>query len=90
MTSPTTSRRPDIWVRFLQTVEPTSTDRTRYDAGSVWAVSAERGDELVAGGEAEFTSPPPAALREVTEPLEPLPPPPDPTAADDAPAIEEE
>lgn len=61
----------DVWVRFLATVGPTSTDRTRYEAGSVWAVSRARADALSAEGLAVLVQPPASALRIPTEPLEP-------------------
>jgi hypothetical protein len=51
----------DRTVRFLATIAPTATDRTRYDAGSEWAVSAARAEQLVADGLAVLVSPPSSA-----------------------------
>jgi hypothetical protein len=45
--------RPDVPVRFTATVEPSLTDRMRYEAGSVWTVPAARADALFADGLAE-------------------------------------
>lgn len=47
----------DRTVRFLATIDPTATDRTRYDAGSEWTVSADRAEQLVADGLAVLVSP---------------------------------
>lgn len=59
----------DRSVTFLETVEPTPQDRTRYHAGSVWTVPAERAAQLIADGLAVETpatpgSPEPAAAEE--------------------------
>jgi hypothetical protein len=40
----------DVAVTFVETVEPTAADRTRYHAGSVWTVPAARAAELIAAG----------------------------------------
>ena len=53
---------PDVWVRFLETIEPTATDRTRYDADSEWAMSDARAEELLAAGKVELIDPPAATL----------------------------
>jgi hypothetical protein len=47
----------DRTVRFLATLDPTATDRARYDAGSEWTVSAARAEQLVADGLAVLVSP---------------------------------
>jgi hypothetical protein len=41
-------------VRMLETIEPTATDRTRYDYDSVWTVSLARAEALEAAGAAEI------------------------------------
>ncbi len=74
--------KPPVWVRFLATIDPTPVDRTRYEAGSVWHVPADRAAELIDAGHAEPTAPPAAARREVTEPLEPVDASPTPVPAD--------
>ncbi len=69
--TPIPPAQPDVWVRFLETVDPTPTDRMRYEAGSVWAVPAARAESLISARQAARTAPPEAALRIPTEPLEP-------------------
>lgn len=64
-----TSTPADVTVTFTATVEPTAHDRTRYHAGSVWTVPAERAAQLIADGLAVETpatpgSPEPAAAEE--------------------------
>lgn len=51
-------------VQFTRTVEPTPTDPTRYDAGSVWQVPVSRAEQLLDDGVAELTDgdTPPAPL----------------------------
>jgi hypothetical protein len=44
-----------IAVRFTQTVEPTPTNPTRYDHGSVWQVPESEAWRLVEAGIAELT-----------------------------------
>lgn len=41
-------------VRMLETIEPTATDRTRYEFDSEWTVSLARAEELEAAGQAEI------------------------------------
>lgn len=76
------------WIRFLATLEASLVDRTTYAADSVWHMPSDRAGALVEAGVAEYCAPPAAALRDVTEPLEPLPPSPDDAAADPAAAEE--
>lgn len=82
MSSTPSTPKPPVWLRFLATIDPTPVDRMRYEAGSVWHVPAERAAELIAAGTAELTVPPAAALRAVTEPLEPATESPTPVTAD--------
>lgn len=53
-----------VSVRYLQTVEPTATDSTRYDADSVWQTPISRAEQLIDDGIAELTDgdAPPAPL----------------------------
>lgn len=60
-----------VWVRFVATVDPTPTDRMRYDAGSVWQVRSDVAEQLVQAGAAEYSDAPTAATRPIAEPLEP-------------------
>lgn len=82
MSSTTSTPLPPVWVRFLATIDPTPVDRTRYEAGSVWHVPADRAAELMEAKHAVPCAPPAAALREVTEPLEPAATPLTPVPAD--------
>ena len=49
---------PPEWVRCLVTLEPTATDRTRYEAGSVWAMPRARAEVLLERGDIELIDPP--------------------------------
>lgn len=72
MTAPSAPQPPaPVWVRFLETVEPTPVDRARYAADSIWQVPIDRAEQLIDAGLAELCEPPAAALRVPTEPLEP-------------------
>lgn len=44
-----------VAVRFTQTVEPTPTDPTRYDADSAWQVPISRAEQLLDAGLAELS-----------------------------------
>lgn len=44
-----------IAVQFTQTVEPTATNPTRYDNGSVWQVPVSEAERLMDAGVAELT-----------------------------------
>lgn len=41
-------------VRFLATVEPTATDRQRYEAGSEWTLPLDRAEAFEAEGTVEL------------------------------------
>lgn len=55
---------PTARVRLLETIEPTATDKSRYDAGTVWTFSEDRALALVEAGQAKLLSDEPAALAE--------------------------
>lgn len=48
-------------VRLLETLEPSATDKTRYDAGTDWTFPEDRALELVEAGFAELLADAPAA-----------------------------
>lgn len=70
--SPASSPPPaPVWVRFLGTVDPTPADKMTYLAGSEWHMPVDRAEQLLDAGVVELIDPPAAAMRVVTEPLEP-------------------
>ncbi len=52
---------PTARVRFLETIEPTATDKTRYEAGTDWTFPEDTALALVEDGKAELLPDVPAA-----------------------------
>lgn len=52
---------PSAAVRLLETIEPTATDKTRYEAGTVWTFPEDTALALVEAGKAELLPDTPAA-----------------------------
>lgn len=52
---------PTARVRLLETLEPTATDKTRYDAGTTWSFPEDTALALVEAGKAELLPDEPAA-----------------------------
>ncbi len=48
-------------VELLETIEPTATDKTRYDAGTVWTFPEDTALALVEAGKADLLPDEPAA-----------------------------
>lgn len=57
-TDPTPDRTARV--RLLETIEPTATDKTRYDAGTDWTFSEDAALALVEAGKAELLPDAPA------------------------------
>lgn len=49
---------PTEWVRCLATIEPTATDRMRYEAGTEWSMPRARAEVLLEAGAIELIDPP--------------------------------
>ena len=52
---------PTARVRLLETLEPTATDKTRYDAGTDWTFPEDAALALVEAGKAELLPDAPVA-----------------------------
>lgn len=52
---------PTARVRLLETIEPSATDKARYDAGTVWTFPEDAALALVEAGQAELLPDEPAA-----------------------------
>jgi hypothetical protein len=52
---------PTARVRLLETIEPSATDKTRYEAGTDWTFSEDRALALVEAGQAKLLPDAPAA-----------------------------
>lgn len=61
MSDDTEAPAPTARVRLLETIEPTATDKTRYDAGTDWTFPEDTALALVEAGKAELLPDAPAA-----------------------------
>lgn len=54
MSTAANAPEPTVRVKLLATIEPTSTDRQRYEAGSIWHMPLPRVEALEAAGAVEI------------------------------------